>query len=117
MFKRTILIATAISMLAAPMAQAQQRPDGPRHGHQHAQNYKQGKQFGKHQHLTKKAPKRHAWKRGQKVPNWHRQYQVRDFHRHGLKRPGYGQHWVKIGNEYLLISIATGIILGMAAAR
>lgn len=55
-------------------------------------------------------------KKGQKLPNWKRQPSV-DYKRHGLKRPGTGQQWVKVGNQYLLVNLATGLILGMTAAR
>jgi len=42
---------------------------------------------------------------------------VRDYHRYGLRKPGRGQQWVKVDNTYLLMSVATGLILGVAAAR
>jgi Ni/Co efflux regulator RcnB len=42
---------------------------------------------------------------------------VRDFHRYGLRKPSRGQQWVKVDNTYLLMSIATGVILGVNAAR
>jgi len=118
MFKRIILAAAAFSILAAPMAQAQSRHDGSRQGprHYHAQpvkpNINKPSPFAKHH-----APKRHQWRKGHRLQDWQRRAHLRDYHRYGLHRPGKGQHWVRIGNDYLLISIATGIILGMAAAR
>jgi len=42
---------------------------------------------------------------------------VRDYHRHGLRKPARGQQWVKVDNSYLLMSVATGLILGVAAGR
>jgi Ni/Co efflux regulator RcnB len=42
---------------------------------------------------------------------------VRDYKRHGLRTPSRGQQWVKVDNNYLLLSIATGVILGVAAAH
>lgn len=117
MFKRSILAAVALSVLAVPMAQAQSRYDAPRSGHYYAQPMKPGyhapKQYGAH----KPAPTRHHWTKGKRVPEWQRRQQVRDYHRHGLRKPGNGQQWVRVDNDYLLISLATGIILGMAANR
>lgn len=128
MFKRTILAAVAISMFAVPMAQAQNRYDGPRSGHHH---YTQPQKPGHHatkRHTAKKpapqrhhaqrpAPSRHHWAKGHRVPDWQRRQHVRDYHRHGLRKPSKGQQWVRVDNDYLLISLATGVILGMAAAR
>ena len=48
---------------------------------------------------------------------WRRHQQVRDYHRHGLRAPGRGQTWVKVDNNYLLLSMATGLIASVAAAR
>ena len=137
MFKHTILAAVAISMLAVPMAQAQSRYEGPRGNHHYSQPQKNDRNVphkrdtwqpapqGRHAHkpqpprpqAQRPAPTRHHWAKGHRVPDWQRRQQVRDYHRHGLRKPGNGQQWVRVDNDYLLISLATGIILGMAAAR
>lgn len=122
MFKRTILAAIAVSMLAVPMAQAQSRYDGPgRHGQYHSQSSKPGKpgyQAPSRRHQAQRpAPQRNHWKQGQRVSNWNKRQHVRDYGRHGLRRPARGQQWVKIDNDYLLVSLATGVILGMAVGR
>src|SRR5690606_15448605 len=89
MFKRTILAAVAISMLAVPMAQAQSRYDGPaRHGQYHSQPSKPGKpgyqaQNRLHQ-AQRPAPHRRQWKQGQRVQNWKKRQHVRDYGGHGL---------------------------------
>ncbi|TWH35430.1 MULTISPECIES: RcnB family protein [unclassified Aminobacter] len=120
MFKRTILAAIAFSFIAAPMAQAQTRHDprhpAPQHHHQPAPK-PHFQAPGKKPQAHAPAPKRHHWKRGERVAEWKRRPAVRDYHRHGLKRPSKGQQWVKVDNDYLLISVATGLILGIAASR
>lgn len=58
-----------------------------------------------------------SWHRGQRYSHWKRHQAVRDWHRHGLRRPAYGQEWVRVGNDYLLISVATGIIAGLVSGR
>lgn len=137
MFKRTILAAIAVSILSVPMAQAQGRHEGPRQNHQYTQQGKPGYQAprGRHEaqrpapqrhqarpapqrhHAQRPAPSRHHWKQGQRVQNWQRYSHVRDYHRQGLRKPSRGQQWVKVDNDYLLISLATGVILGLAAGR
>ncbi len=118
MFKRTILAAIAVSMLAVPMAQAQSRYDSPRHGQHHYQPVKPKYQAPKQRHHAQRpAPQRQHWKQGQRVPNWQKRQHVRDYQRHGLKRPGRNQQWVRVDNDYLLLNLATGVILGMALGR
>ncbi|MOA26650.1 hypothetical protein D3C78_1474610 [compost metagenome] len=54
----------------------------------------------------------HNLHRGGKLPPaWrHKHYVVDDWRGHGLSRPPRGQHWVQAGSDYLLVSIATGLI-------
>jgi Ni/Co efflux regulator RcnB len=111
--KRVILAAVAFSMFAIPMAQAQQRHEAPRWQHQQQQQHHAGqKHHGPHQ--FKKQPR---WAKGKRVPDWKRKQALRDHHRYGLKRPGHGQRWVKVDNDFLLISVATGIIAAAVAGR
>lgn len=126
MFKQTILAALAFSMLAVPMAQAQQRHDGPRSGHHFNQQRPPVAQVPQRpqahrppvrRHQAQRPAPRPQWTRGHRVPNWQRRAAVRDYHRHGLRRPGHGQQWVRVDNNYLLISLASGIIAAIATAR
>ena len=108
--KRIVLAAVALSMFAAPMAQAQQRYEAPRHGHHYSQQQKW-------QDYRNKQVKRHHWSKGKRVPEWQRKQALRDYHRHGLKRPGHGQRRIKVDNDFLLISLASGIIAAAVAGR
>jgi len=118
LFTRSLLAAVAISVMAVPMAQAQSRYDAPRHG-QHYGQQKQKQRY--HAPAPKKATrhvqKRQHWSKGARVPDWQRKPAVRDYKRHGLNRPGKGQQWIKVDNDYLLIGLASGIIAGIAASR
>jgi Ni/Co efflux regulator RcnB len=113
--KRIVLSALALSMLALPVTQASA---GPRHEPPRPEAYNSWKQPG-HPHKAgpKKKLKKHHWVRGHKVPDWHRRPVVRDYHRHGLHRPGPGQHWIRVDNDFLLVSIASGIIGGIIASQ
>ncbi|MEW9806634.1 RcnB family protein [Mesorhizobium sp. ZMM04-5] len=117
--KRLVLSAVALSMLALPVAQAQA---GPRHEPQRYEQqywkkkpgYDSSRRYG---YDGRHAVKKHRWERGNRVPEWQRNHVVRDYHRHGLRRPGYGQQWVRVDNDFLLISIASGIIGGIIASQ
>lgn len=55
----------------------------------------------------------HAFHRGGRLPveYRHRQYVVDDWRGHNLSAPPRGYHWVQTGSDYVLVAIATGIIL------
>lgn len=55
----------------------------------------------------------HAFHRGERLPveNHHRQYVVDDWRGHNLSAPPRGYHWVQTGSDYVLVAIATGIIV------
>src|SRR5262245_11580135 len=111
--KRLVLSAVALSLLALPVAEAQAGPrhEPPRYERYNSQWEKPG--YDKpHQKKWK-----HRWERGHSVPAWQRKHVVKDYHRYGLRRPGHGQHWVKVDNDFLLISIASGLIGGIIASQ
>ena len=132
--KKIILAVVALSFLAVPAAQAQHRhgPGSDQRVERSAQpQHRAAPQRAGQQHRA--APRQQVrkpvvqqrravtqqprWARGKQVPAWQRKHVVRDYHQHGLRRPGPGQQWVKVGNDYLLISILSGIIGGMMVAR
>jgi Ni/Co efflux regulator RcnB len=55
----------------------------------------------------------HAYHRGGRLPShFHEpQYVVDDWRGHNLSAPPRGYHWVQTGDDYVLVAIATGIIL------
>lgn len=55
----------------------------------------------------------HEFRRGQRLPIEYRnrQYVVEDWRGHRLSAPPRGYHWVQTGGDYVLIAIASGIIL------
>ncbi|MDX3976125.1 RcnB family protein [Shinella sp.] len=109
-FIRTLLATVALSVAAVPMAQAAQQ-----YGHDRKPGYSQT--YKKKVETRKKVVTRRAWHQGERYSDWKRRPAVRDYHRHGLRKPSRGQQWVKVDNNYLLLSIATGVILGVSAAR
>lgn len=53
------------------------------------------------------------WQRGHRYHGRH--YVVRDYGHYHLRRPPYGHHWVQADGKYLLVAIATGLILDIAS--
>jgi len=112
---RIILTAVALTFAAAPMAQARDRYDAPTHRQERFEPKRP--QYHAPKQTKHFAPKQHRWNRGERLNDWKRRQAVRDYHRYGLKRPAKGQQWVKVDNEFLLVTLATGIIAGIAAAH
>ena len=56
------------------------------------------------------------WRRGERLPAYYRQhYAPVDYRYHRLSPPPRGHHWVRDDRgEYLLVGVATGLILGLA---
>ena len=82
-----------------PQVQAPQGPRGPQAHNKHND--------------------RHDFRRGQRLPNDTRSnhYVVDNWRAHGLNSPARGQHWVQVGGDYLLVSIATGVIASVLLAN
>jgi Ni/Co efflux regulator RcnB len=55
----------------------------------------------------------HKFHRGERLPVEynHKHYVVSDWRGHHLSAPPRGYHWVQAGGDYVLVAIATGIIV------
>ncbi|MDY7575601.1 RcnB family protein [Actimicrobium sp. CCI2.3] len=55
----------------------------------------------------------HNYRKGDRLPRDYRsrQYVVDDWRGHRLSAPPRGYHWVQTGGDYVLVAIASGIIL------
>jgi Ni/Co efflux regulator RcnB len=109
----SMLAASAFSGQAAPLAQ----PSAPQSNYTQVDWQKPGRHVDKRVIVKKKVVKRSHWRSGQRYSNWKRHQPVRDWHRYGLRRPGPGQEWIRVGNDYVLVSILSGIIFGAIAAQ
>lgn len=120
--KRIILSTLAFSMLAATSLTGQaapvNAPVAPRSDYTQVDWKKPTHRDAKRHVIKKKVViKRSHWRNGQRYSSWKRHQPVRDYHRYGLRRPGPGQEWIRVGNDYVLVSIVSGIIFGAIAAR
>jgi Ni/Co efflux regulator RcnB len=61
----------------------------------------------------------HDFYRGARLPLEYRnrQYVVNDWRGHGLRTPPRGYHWVQTGSDYVLVAIASGVILELLLSR
>ena len=64
-------------------------------------------------HNNRGAGPNNSWHRGDRIPVQYRshQYVVDDWRGYHLSAPPRGYHWVQSGGDYLLVAIATGVIL------
>lgn len=55
------------------------------------------------------------FRRGVHIPRqyYNRQYYVNDWRGHQLYAPPYGHQWVQVGGDYVLIALATGLIVNL----
>lgn len=56
-----------------------------------------------------------AWQRGGHLPPTYRGYVIQDYNRYHLRRPPHGYAWYRVGNDYLLAAIASGVIFDIIA--
>lgn len=130
--KRSIIAIVAFSLLAPGMALAQSHSRGPDDGRRvesrhdrrpdaqgpraagHQQRPQQ--QHPQYQHPQQHRQQKHSWRKGERVPPQYRQQHI-DYRRHGLKKPPRGQEWVRVDNNYALISAATGLIVALSQIR
>jgi len=119
----SMLAASAFSGQAAPLAQ----PSAPQSNYTQVDWQKPGtnrdvkKRVIQKKVIVKRDNRhdrgRNNWRNGQRYSDWKRHQAVRDWNRHGLRRPGPGQEWIRVGNDYVLVSILSGIIFGAIAAQ
>lgn len=100
--KKIALAALAISLITTPAAFAQQH-NYRGHGYGHQQK----------EVIVKKT----RWSRGHALPSSYRHNVVRDYHRYHLRTPPRGYQWVRADNDYVMISIATGLISSLVQVR
>lgn len=132
MKSKTVLCAiTALALVAGQCALAQGDPRGGNYGQQGqrddnrnnrgndnnrnrdngADHRNNGRAYGD----ERGAGPDHQFRRGDRLPDQYRnrQYVVDDWRGHHLSQPPRGYHWVQSGSDYVLVAIATGVILNL----
>jgi Ni/Co efflux regulator RcnB len=121
--KRIVLSVLAVSMLAATSLAGQaapmNAPAAPQSNYTKIDWQKPGHHNDVRKRVFKKkvVVKRNHWRNGQKYSGWRQHQPIRDYGRYGLHRPGRGQEWIRVGNDYVLVSVLSGIVFGAIAAH
>ena len=120
--KRLVISAVAASMLAASALSGQaaplSQPAAPQSATVHVDWRKPDHRHTEKRVIIKKqVVKRNHWKRGEKYRDWRKHERINDWQRRHLRRPGPGQQCVRVGNDYLLVSVLSGVIAGIVAAH
>lgn len=101
---------------SAPMVQQNRHKNQihhPNRGHSKNRPQRPIRPPGYEQQFERGAGPEHQFHRGERLPleYRHRNFVVNNWQAHHLSPPPRGYHWVQIGSDYVLIAIATGIIL------
>jgi len=121
--KRIVLSALAVAMLAATSLTGQaapmNAPVAPQSNYTKVDWQKPGHHNDVRKRVFKKkvVVKRNHWRNGQRYSGWRQHQPIRDYGRYGLHRPGRGQEWIRVGNDYVLVGILSGVVFGALAAR
>jgi Ni/Co efflux regulator RcnB len=116
--KRLVLALAAIASVAGPMAVATEAAAQPRYydrydrydRYDHYRSYRAPPRYYAPPPRTYYGPPRHVWRRGAYLPPAYHGYYVRDYGYYGLRPPPRGYRWHRVGNDYLLAAVATGLI-------
>ena len=119
--KLLISALVAISLTTGNLAFAQgnrDRDDRGRNDHGQSGGYDERRDHGdrrdyRERHFERGAGPNHSFHRGGRLPSEyrHRHYVINDWRGHHLSAPPRGHYWVQTGGDYLLVAIASGIIV------
>ena len=90
-------------------------PRGDRRG-DFRRDYRRDDRRADHYYYGARGP---DWRRGGYVPYQYRsrQYVVNDWRGHHLSAPPRGHQWVQVGGDYVLMAVATGLIVNLLLAQ
>jgi Ni/Co efflux regulator RcnB len=110
-----INIIIAVSMSTTGFAFAQDRRDGNDRSRGEAGQRDGTSQWHQPRDGERGAGPRHNFRQGDRLPREQHQkrYVVNDWRSRQLSEPPRGYHWVQTGSDYVLVAIATGVILQM----
>lgn len=78
-----------------------------------------GRRHNEERKLGRGVGPNYEYYRGDRLPveYRHRQYVVSDWRSHNLSAPPRGYHWVQSGADFILVAVATGVILQLLLGR
>jgi Ni/Co efflux regulator RcnB len=110
--KRLLTAALALTLLGGTAASAQgyNHNNNDRHdGYNQSRNNDRHDNRGGHR----------SWSKGQRLDRSYRadRYYVSDYRRHGLRAPPRGYRWQRVDDNYVLASVASGLIASVILAN
>ena len=111
--KKFLIAATALTLLASPMAMAQ--PD--RHDDRNNTTMQRNDDHRGGPAMMMRGPSHRDWHKGDRFDrnDWNRYDRV-DYRRYHLRTPPRGYEWRRVDNNYVLAAAATGLIASIIAA-
>jgi Ni/Co efflux regulator RcnB len=111
--KAVVSTILAMSLATGGIAFGQDRGDRNDRGRDEHSRGQQDRRHHDERRDERGAGPNHQFHRGDRLPQeyHHRHYVVNDWRGHHLSAPPRGYHWVQIGADYVLVAIATGVIL------
>lgn len=114
MFKKLLMALTATTMIASPMVAAEAQAAPHREVHQTVKQGPHGRTVTRTAVIRKddRRDNHRRWAKGQRFDRrYANNYRVIDNYRgYRLKAPPRGYHWVRSGNDAVLVALASGII-------
>ena len=135
-----LIVITCLALPAMAGAQDHERHDGGRGGpREHAADRRGGERSGDHDEhggpgpgngdpgprggdyrprgYGAAYPRSYRFVRGQMLPPDYRDYVVGDYERHHLRRPPRGYYWYRVGDDFVLAALGSGLIFEVIAAE
>ncbi|MBE0614571.1 MAG: RcnB family protein [Burkholderiales bacterium] len=118
--KKVVSAILAMSLASSGLAFAQDRGDRNDRGRreqvqrsEHQDRRHDERRYNGGRRYERGAGPNHAYYRGDRLPAHyrHRSYVVDNWRSHRLSAPPRGYHWVQVGGDFVLVAIASGIIL------
>ena len=116
--KKFILTAIAASMIASPVVASEASAQGyPQQRHETVVRHQPGRTVVVDRTVTQTPQYRSDWRRGERFDYRRaRNYRViNDYRGYRLKAPPRGYHYVRSGNDAVLVGITSGVIAGIIA--
>jgi Ni/Co efflux regulator RcnB len=106
--KKIILATVAFSLIATPAAFAQSYHPQSQHNNFKKSDPRHG--YSSRQHRR--------WAKGQRLDQGYRRNYInaRDYRRYRLRQPPRGYQWVRVDNDFIMVSVATGLISSIIGA-
>jgi Ni/Co efflux regulator RcnB len=105
-------LTTGTSAMAQSYDDRGDRYDRYHDRYEQQRDYRDRDNYRGYRHHMRGAGPYHDLRRGDRLPMafWGRQFRINDWHRARLSPPIPGSNWVRVGDDYVQVSVSTGLI-------